>query len=524
MKKLVLIISIILLAFVVRIWRINLIPPALGNDEISIAYDSYSIINTGRDSTGTLLPLSFKSNGNYKAPLYAYIAAPIIGVLGNNELAVRFPSVLFGTLTVLGIYYLVFRLTGNEKWAILSSFLLAITPWHVYTSRIALESNVALFFVVFGSVMFLKGVGKYGFLYLSSLFFALSVYAYQTEMIFAPVLLFVLSIFYSKKSDLKKLGVTWGLFLALLVPFFINTLFLGGENRAGNVFILNDYQLASQIQGVGNIAVRVYTVLVFCIDKFFQYTSLSYVFGHGLPISAPFGSSYFGLLNLLELPFFLIGAYSLLKHKNKTISGIIIAWFIIGPFISCITLGELNLIRNLVSVIPLTIITAYGIISIFSKKAKSFPLILVLLAIFINFVYFFRYYTKYFPIYHAENWSYGFKEIAEYVRENESSFKKIVISYEYGHDRKLYGVPSLFVLYYNKIDPAKYIAESKNDGYLTFGKYEYRTVDWPKEKIEPGTLYIVGALSVPLKWQKIHEIYSLNLPDGSKSFSFYEAY
>ena len=61
---------ILLTGFLLRIYRISSVPPGLGNDEISIAYDAYSVGTIGRDSSGQFLPLSFKSHGTYKVPLY----------------------------------------------------------------------------------------------------------------------------------------------------------------------------------------------------------------------------------------------------------------------------------------------------------------------------------------------------------------------------------------------------------------------------------------------------------------------
>lgn len=521
-KNIILLVLIIVLSFFVRTWKVSSVPPGLGNDEISIAYDAYSLINTGRDSTGAYLPLSFKSHDNYKAPLYAYLAAPVIKVLGNNEFAVRFPSILFGTLTVLGIYFLIKELTSNNKWAFLGAFLLAITPWHVYTSRIALESNLALCLVTFGTYFFLKGIKSPKYLSLSAFVFSLSLYTYQTEMIFTPLLLITLSLIYFKKIKTKNIITLWAIFLGLLIPFFINIFFFRGENRAANVFLLNDFILQGKLSGVVNPFLKIFIVASFVLDKFLQYLGLGYNFGHGLPVASPFGSSDFGLFNFIQLPFFIIGSYLFITYKDKVVKWVILSWFLAGPLISTLTLGELNLVRNLVSIIPWTIISAFGFVVILNKfKSKGFLALAISLFI-LNFLFYYRHYIKYFPIQHSQEWSYGFKQIAQYVHENENRYQKIIIDYHYGVDQKLFGAPSLFILYFNHIDPQKYLTESKNEGFLTFGKYEFRFVDWPKEITQKGSLYIVGVTSNPLKKNAVKEIYSINLLDGQKAFQFFE--
>ena len=65
----VLLILILFLSFVIRIWQLGAMPTFI-SDEASIGYNAYSILKTGRDEWNNLLPLSFKSFGEYKLPLY----------------------------------------------------------------------------------------------------------------------------------------------------------------------------------------------------------------------------------------------------------------------------------------------------------------------------------------------------------------------------------------------------------------------------------------------------------------------
>ena len=81
-----------------------------------------------------------------------------IAIFGETPLGVRFPSALLGTLTVLAAYGLVFELFKSHKnrqtLALLTAFLLSISPWHIQLSRAAYEGNVATFFTVLGVYLF----------------------------------------------------------------------------------------------------------------------------------------------------------------------------------------------------------------------------------------------------------------------------------------------------------------------------------------------------------------------------------
>src|SRR3982751_523874 len=145
-------IGILLLGALLRLIVVSSIPNGLYQDETAIGYNAYSILKTGFDEHHQFLPLYFKSFGDYKLPLYIYLTAGSIFLFGLNEFAVRFPSILFGILAVLGIYQLTKELTKNTRLSLISSLLLAINPWHMHFSRAGFEVNVAVTLLLFGVV------------------------------------------------------------------------------------------------------------------------------------------------------------------------------------------------------------------------------------------------------------------------------------------------------------------------------------------------------------------------------------
>src|SRR5579883_2284770 len=142
---------IVVLALALRIWQLGIVPPSPDWDEVALGYNAYSILHTGRDEYGALLPVVMRSFDDYKPALYSYLAIPSIAVFGLTVWATRFPSVVFGVLTVFATYFLVEELFKKKTVSLVSSFLLAISPWHTQFSRIAFESNVGTAFNVFGA-------------------------------------------------------------------------------------------------------------------------------------------------------------------------------------------------------------------------------------------------------------------------------------------------------------------------------------------------------------------------------------
>src|SRR4030042_5008814 len=160
LKNNFLLICIILIATILRFYQLSQIPPGLYSDEVSNGYNAYSILKTARDEYGNLLPLSFRSFGDYKPPFYIYVLVPSIAVFGLNDFAVRFPSAFAGVLTVLLTYIFTRQLFKNNNIALWASFFLAISPWHLQFSRGGFEANFMIFLTLLGVVLFLNSFKK----------------------------------------------------------------------------------------------------------------------------------------------------------------------------------------------------------------------------------------------------------------------------------------------------------------------------------------------------------------------------
>ena len=105
MKKIALI-FIFALALFLRIYKLGSCPVGFLWDEAALGYNGYSILKTGRDEYGKFLPIIFKSFGDYKPGLYVYLTVPSIAIFGLTEFSTRLPAAIFGSLTVLLIYFL----------------------------------------------------------------------------------------------------------------------------------------------------------------------------------------------------------------------------------------------------------------------------------------------------------------------------------------------------------------------------------------------------------------------------------
>src|SRR3989338_8050697 len=159
---------IIVLAFILRFYELGEIPFSLNWDEVSNAYNAYSILNTSRDEYGSFLPLANRSFDDYKPPLYMYLNILTVGAFGLTAFAARLPSAFFGFLSVPLIYFLtklIFEKSEKRKLiALLSMFLFSTLFWHLQFSRMGLEANIGLFATLASMIFFLYVLKKYIFL------------------------------------------------------------------------------------------------------------------------------------------------------------------------------------------------------------------------------------------------------------------------------------------------------------------------------------------------------------------------
>jgi 4-amino-4-deoxy-L-arabinose transferase-like glycosyltransferase len=490
MKKLA--IFLIIIGIFLRLYRIDSIPPHLSNDEISIAYDAYSIANSGKDEHGNSYPISFPSYGTYKAPLYTYVLSPLVYVFGNTELVVRLPSIVAGLLTILVIGLITFELTSKRQIAIWAAAMLAITPWHIYASRMAWEANLALLFLSLGILFLIKKR-----MWLSSLTFVISMYAYHTEWLLVPLLMFFGGIIYFKKNVWKF----WLASLILALPLFVDYVLHAGPSARAKTELI----WSTPGQGLINI-------LIMFVRNYISYLNPKTLFLNGLNILVKNNPFTPGLLLWPMIVPIIVG---IKKIKNKFFW----IWWLLSPVTAALTIGDFSLIRNLNSVIPLIILAAVGI----SKMNKLWWSLILLTLFNFGLIYF-----CHFPRELGETFQ-GYRPVAHYLKTVESEATEIYVDYRYGSYRwglgKEYsGIPYLYLAFFQKWNPSITQNRVIRDKEMHFGKYIIGQIDWGKDIIRPNRYFVVSVGNPPGDEfaNKIAQVATFNDASGKMAFEVWK--
>ena len=500
---------IVVLATILRFYQLGQNPPSLDWDETAHGYNAYSILKTGRDEYGYRLPLSFRSFDDYKPPIYTYLVVPSIAVFGLNDFAVRFPSAFLGVLAVLFSYLMVYELFKNRKIALLAAFFLAISPWHLQFSRVAFETNSAVFWSVLGTWAFLKGLRSQKikmtcWMSLAALAFGANLFMYHNARVFIPIFTLILFLLFKDKllQNLKYLVIPLiivAIFIITLIPIIAS---IAGQMRFKGTTIFADVspqfkasQLLAQDEQSGQLTVgrilhnRRFVYIPILIENYLSHLKPTYLFftadmdRHHAP--------QIGLLYLWDLPFILAGIYFLIRKKFDTKSKIIVFWwFLIAPVASSVTWGVPHALRSEIYLPTYQIFTAIGVY-IFYKyvRFKRLYLILTATALFINFAFYLHQYYIHMPIEYSKSWLYGRREAALISESIKNNYDRVIVSTKVDQ-------PHEFWLYYLKYNPQKYLAEggTVSGGFLEdrnkFDKYFFKPIDFDKQQKEAKTLFV----------------------------------
>lgn len=537
---------VILLSFFLRFYKITEDPPSLNWDEVSIGYNAYSILKTGRDEWGEFLPLHFKSYGEYKLPGQIYFSIPAIAIFGLNDFSVRLTPVLYGTLTVLFLYFLTYELFRSRSIALFSAFFLAVSPWHIQLTRASFESSFALMWVILGMLYLARGFKSSKSFFLSALFFALAMYTYNSARGFLPIFALALIPFYWKRfwGERKIVLLSFLFFLILIFPVFNFLVFGGGKARYKLVSVTDEAGLIPRIEERRNTSLlspflkRVvynrYTFISYYVARnYLSHFTPSFLFISGASHKQHHPQNI-GELYWVQAPFLLLGIYLLFKKKNKY-RFILVAWLLTAFIPVSLTRDSIpHALRTLNAAPVYQILTALGVVYFYKTIAKKYhavyyPFLVIFIALFLfQFIRYQIYFYKDYPVLYSRDWQYGNKQVVGFIKENYSKYDLIVFTREYGE-------PHMFTLFYLAYSPRDFQNDKNLVRFethdwvrvLKFDKFYFpdlgdkgtRVEDVRKEFPDKKILFIATPEETP---RDVNIVYEVNFLNGKRAFNIFE--
>jgi hypothetical protein len=164
-----------------------------------------------------------------RGPLYHYVVALWLRLVGYSSENARFSSVLFGTITLVVVFFLVRKFTGKVWLALLVIAILAIDPWELAISRNTrfyqfLQMNVMFAFWFFAKgFIFKEGRIYQNLFFISTLAFLLTQEGYVT---LTPCFMVGFLCFYRPFNLKKDWSILLGSAIVMSIYVFNGILFL----------------------------------------------------------------------------------------------------------------------------------------------------------------------------------------------------------------------------------------------------------------------------------------------------------
>ena len=220
---------VLLVAVFLRLYSLDTIPSGLLWDESWNGLDTIAVLNGER-------PIFFTENFG-REPIFIYLQAVSVALLGQTTLALRAVSAVLGILTVV-VAYLLARRMFDARVALLTSGWLTLSLWHVIFSRMALRTISLPLFLAVGFYCLWRGLEEVGarhaspvptpaIRHKSTLWFALagivtgvSLYTYSTAR-FAPFVIVALALYLALLHRQLLRRAIPGLILALALTALV---------------------------------------------------------------------------------------------------------------------------------------------------------------------------------------------------------------------------------------------------------------------------------------------------------------
>lgn len=417
--------TLIAITFIIRLFGLTFSPPGFFCDETSIGYNAYSILQTGKDEKGIAFPVFFKAFGDFKNPVYIYLATIPIKLFGLEVFSVRLTSALLGIGSIILFIYFLYLIKRDWVFALSGGLIMSLMPWHFQFSRIAFEAISLVFFITLDMVLFtlyLKTKKPIYYL-LFGLSMVITFFAYSVGRLFVPISALIMAVIWREEIFKKKLilliSIMSVLLLGLIIAYDRHIDPAGILARPHDVLIIDDGPPA-------------YVVLERFAANYFSHFSPDFLFERGdlnYRHSPGFSSMLF-VSFLFPLLFGLV--YFIKRFKESRLAAFLVLQFFLFPLPASVTvIDEGAQATRSIHVVPfLAVIIVFGawkMIALLKKKQK-YVLSAILIFALLESMMFYKYYFTVYPVAAINNFEGGMPEAMEFAFSQKAPYYYISMS------------------------------------------------------------------------------------------------
>ncbi len=470
---------IAVIGILVRTILFTIVPSGLNQDEASMLYDAYSILNYGVDRNGTSFPVYLEAWGDGQSALLTYLTIPFVAIFGMNVFTARIVSLLFSIGSIFAFYYLLKLLFKNNRLALVGMAFFAICPYAIMIARYGLDCNLLPHMLLYSAIFLVKAHEKLGYLFPACILCGLSLYAYAISYLFIPLFLVCIYLYLIMKKKINRqnlwIFISANLILLLMaLPLILFLMVNFGWIDEINLGVISIHKMSAFRAGEIGFQNRLTNLATLLKIFIFQNDGATH-------------NSFFnlGFMYVLSLPFFIYGLILNLKNLGKKKCEFrdffILAWFICALLLTFLikepTVNRINIIW-----LSMLIYISYGLYHFIANS--RIVRILTLISFTLLFSCFCGlYFTEYNEIISPE-FNQGLQESISYAKKITDDNTKIYFSDNLR-------VPYIYCLVVDHKDPSEFIKTRKivNDtSIVSYGRYQF---DTDITEIEPNKVYIM---------------------------------
>ena len=384
------IVLIIILGLILRLININ---QSLWLDETVQAITS----------KGTFLNLFVELQGDFHPPLYHLLMWGWAHLFGNGEIAMRIPSVLFGTATIW-VVYLIAKNLFPQKLSIIhyplsipgiASLFLATAPFHVYYSQEARTYAMTAFFATLSTYWLLRLMSQQKLSFKIAYIFSTALLLYSDYYGLFVFLAQVIAILIILRKKITKFLFPWLGVVVLFLPC-LPLLWIQLKTGSQATAFLPEW---GRLVNLSFLKVLPLTFIKFSIGRITIFNKTFYAF-----VSA-FLLIVYGLILLKG---FLKGR----KFFIDTCRWVILLWFLIPVVVAWLLsffIPNYQPFRLLLVLPAFYLLLALGISGISSIKIRTMASAFIILVNLISLGVYFKN-----PFFHREDW----RGAVNFIEEN----------------------------------------------------------------------------------------------------------
>jgi 4-amino-4-deoxy-L-arabinose transferase-like glycosyltransferase len=384
-------------ACILYFWRLNDAPMLIGGDEAYFAMHARSIAVTARDVDGRFLPLFFRIDPTtWYQPTLVYLMAPVLAVFGVSEWTIRAPMAAIAVVDVLLTYAVGKRLFGSDRRAAFGALLMAMTPIHLITGRMAMDYLCPVAFVLawLWCLLVAMDTGSPRWAFGAGLLLAVGVFSYLAAWLMMPVyFLLTLAALWRARGNARLLLAAAAGFFVLMLPFAV---WLTSHGDVAGT-ILARYRFADShhewLQSVKDLLH--YYVIQERLSLYWRYFDPVYLFLAGSP-DPVLGTRKAGIFLAAVGVLLAVGLYDIVRRQDRSV--LVLAGVVTAP-LAPVLIDRGDAIQRQLVLIPFVVLASvYGAGRLLRHPSKAIHVatILLLVSLPVQFVYFARdYFTDY---------------------------------------------------------------------------------------------------------------------------------